>query len=130
MVPLQVRDEAGAWPLQGAFVTGILDGLEHRGCLEYAAIEPLIEGPLYTRLHRTLGQGEAAAIAIAFHRRGVVAVDDRQARKACDALVPRVPWVATEQMLSYAVADGKMARAEVEAIWAATKINDPKRFVP
>lgn len=130
IVPLEVRGEAAAWKAEGVKVTAILHQLEASQVIEFSAIEPRLEGPLFARLQRNLGQGESAAIAIAFHRHFGVALDDRRARRACDSLAPPVPWLATEGILGQAVRDGLLTRAEAEAIWSATGIRDPNRSVP
>ncbi len=85
---------------------------------------------MFVRLQHTLGQGESAAIAIAFHRKLWVAIDDRRARRACDELSPRVPWIATEGLLGLAVTDGFLTKPEADLVWAATKILDPQRRIP
>lgn len=130
IVPYQVRDEAGAWKTQGSRVVAILDALAQESVLDLASVEPLTEGPVFARLQRALGQGESAAIAIAFHRGSWVATDDRRARRACDELSPTVPWIATEGLLGLAVTDGFLARSEAELVWTATKIRDPQRRIP
>ncbi len=130
IVPLQARDEAAAWKLQGAKVVAILDSLGRESVVELASVEPRIEGPLLVRLQRTLGQGESGSIAIAFHRAAWVATDDRRARRACDELSPRVRWVSTERLLGLAVTDGFLTQTQAEEVWSATKIRDPKRRIP
>ena len=130
IVPYQVRDEAGAWKTQGSRVLVILDALARESVLEFASVEPLTEGPVFARLQRTLGQGESAAIAIAFHRGSWVATDDRRARRSCGELSPRVPSISTEGLLGLAVKDGFLSRSEADLVWAATKIRDPQRRVP
>jgi predicted nucleic acid-binding protein len=130
LIPLEVEGEAAAWPVHGAAVTTILQHLRAQQVVEITAVEPRVEGPLLVQLTRRLGQGEAAVIAIAANRGLIAALDDRRARRACDQLSPRVPWVATEGILSYAIADGLLTRAESEAIWLATGIKDPRRGVP
>ena len=130
IVPLQVRDEAAAWKVQGPAVVAILDSLAEDSVVEFASVEPLPEGPAFVRLQRTLGQGESAAIAIAFHRELWVAIDDRRARRACDELSPKVPWIATEGLLGLAVTGGFLTRSQAELVWAATKIRDPRRRIP
>ncbi len=130
IVPYQVRYEAGDWKAQGSRVVAILDALARESVLEFASIEPLTEGPVFARLQRTLGQGESAAIAIAFHRGSWVAIDNRRARRACDELSPRVPWISTEGLLGIAMTDGFLTRSEAESVWAATKIRDPQRRIP
>ena len=130
LVPLEVEGEAAAWRAQGASVRATLRDLSARRVVEITAVEPRIEGPLFARLTRTLGQGESAVIAIAAHRHCVAALDDRRARRACDRLSPTVPSIPTEGILGYAVADGLLTRAEAEAIWLATGILDPRRGIP
>jgi predicted nucleic acid-binding protein len=130
IVPADVRDEAAAWRAEGRRVRVILDALERDGVLTVSPIEPRVEGTLYARLQRTLGRGESAAIAMAFHRGLSVVVDDRRARQHCESLVPPVLWMSTEGVLGEAVVDGLLPRAEADAIWAATGIADPNRRVP
>ena len=130
IVPLQVKDEAAAWKVQGPRVVAILNSLAEESVVEFASVEPLVEGPVFVRLQHTLGQGESAAIAIAFHRKLWVAIDDRRARRACDELSPRVPWIATEGLLGLAVTDGFLTKPEADLVCAATKILDPQRRIP
>ena len=130
IVPLQVRDEAAAWKTQGPKVVAILDSLARESVVEFASVVPLLEGPVFVRLQHALGQGESAAIAIAFHRELWVATDDRRARRACDELSPKVPWIATEGLLGLAVTGGFLTRSQAELVWAATNIRDPKRRIP
>ncbi len=130
IVPLQVRDEAAAWKVQGPAVVAILDSLAEDSVVEFASVEPLLEGPAFVRLQRTLGQGESATIAIAFHRKLWVAIDDRRARRECDELSPKVPWIATEGLLGLAVTGGFLTRSQAELVWAATNIRDPQRRIP
>jgi predicted nucleic acid-binding protein len=130
LVPVEVEGEAAAWKVHGATVRAIIRDLDRRKVVEITAVDPRSEGPLFVQMARRLGQGESAVIAIAYHRGFMAALDDRRARRACDGLKPPLPWVPTEGILGYAVADGLLTRAEAEAIWHATSIVDPKRFVP
>jgi predicted nucleic acid-binding protein len=130
IVPIEVEGEAAAWKLHGASVRATLRSLSSQHALEMTAVDPRIEGQLFAQLARRLGQGESAVIAIAFHRGLTAALDDRRARRSCDQLAPRVPWIPTEGILGLAVADGLLTRAEAEAIWQATGILDPNRVVP
>ena len=130
LVPVEVVGEAARWKAHGASVTLTLNQLDARKVIEITAIDPRVEGPLFVQLTRTLGQGESAVIAIAANRGLIAALDDRRARRACDRLSPPVTWVATEGMLGFTVADGLLTRTEAEAIWRATGILDPRRFVP
>ena len=130
IVPYQVRGEAAAWKTQGSRVIAVLDSLAQESVVEFSAVEPLTEGPVFVRMQRTLGQGESAAFAIAFHRGASVATDDRRARRACDELSPKVPWISTEGLLGLTVTDGFLTRSEAELVWSATKIRDPQRRIP
>ena len=122
LIPIEVRGEAAAWKAHGASVTATLSSLSAQRIIEITAVGPRLEGPLFAQLTRTLGQGESAVIAIAARRSLMAALDDRRARRACDRLSPPVPWIPTEGILGYAVADGYLTRAEAEAIWLATGI--------
>ena len=130
LVPLEVLGEARAWKQHGASVTAMLQHLNAQRVIEMTAIVPQVEGQLFAQLQRNLGQGESAAIAIAFHRKLGVCLDDRRARRACDRLTPPGPWLSTEEILGQAVRDGFLTRAEAEAIWRATGIRDPNRGIP
>jgi predicted nucleic acid-binding protein len=129
IVPLQVRDEAAAWQPFGPALVTLLDDLSARGTIEYASPSPGPEGALFAKLQRTRGQGESAAIAIAHVRGFVVATDDRRARRSCEGLHPPVAVLATEELLTIAVGDGALTRAEAERIWIATGIQDPRRGI-
>jgi len=130
LVPLQVRDEAAAWPTEGKRVVSALEDRRERRVLDFAALDPRNEGLTFARLSRTLGQGESATITIAYHRHYGVALDDYPAQRACHRLVPPVPWTATEGLLQCAVAEGYLTRDQARAIWAAMGILDLKRQVP
>jgi predicted nucleic acid-binding protein len=129
IVPLQVLDEARAWKLHGAQLVTLLDALQSRDVIEYATPEPGPEGALFAQLQGARGQGESAAIAIAYQRGCVVATDDRQARSSCQALAPPLRVLATEAILELAVDDGLLRLAEARAIWIATGIRDPNRGI-
>jgi predicted nucleic acid-binding protein len=129
LVPDEVAGEAAAWKAHGAAVTAALQRLSAARVVESTAVEPRSEGRLFAELTRRLGQGESAAIAIAYHRQLAVAVDDRQAQRACERLTPPVPWLSTEGVLGRAIRDGHLTRAEAEAIWRATGILDPNRSI-
>jgi hypothetical protein len=130
LLPLEVLGEAAAWKAHGAFVEATLRQLDARQVIEITALVPSQEGILFAQLQRRLGQGESAAIAIAYHRGFGVCLDDRRARRACDRLVPPVPWLSTEAIIGEAVRDGFLPRPEAEAVWHATGIRDPKRGIP
>ena len=129
LLPLDVRQEASRWRGECGTVLAIVDALRAEGLLEQDSINPASEGALYAELQRTLGRGEAAAIAIVFHRRLTVALDDRQGQRRCAALVPPVSWYSTEGLLVEAVSDGMLTRVEAQGIWAATGIQDPTRGI-
>ncbi|MGH2459585.1 MAG: hypothetical protein ACRDIY_12050 [Chloroflexota bacterium] len=129
LVPLQVKDEAAAWPGEGQRVVRGLEDLRERRILDFVVLDPRAEGALYARLTRTLGQGEAASITIAYHRQYGVALDDYPARRACDRLVLPLPSIMTEGLLHCAVVEGFLALDEARAIWVTMGIADPKRQV-
>ena len=91
LVPVEVLGEAVKWKAHGADVTATLHQLSTLSLVEITALVPQSEGRLFAQLQRTLGQGELAAIAIAFHRGMGVCLDDRRARRACERLCPPVP---------------------------------------
>ena len=130
LLPLEVLGEAAAWKAHGAYVNAALRQLDARRVVEITALVPIREGLLFAQLQRRLGQGESAAIAIAYHRGFRVCLDDRRARRACDQLTPPVPWLSTEAIIGEAVRDGFLTRPEAEAIWQATGIRDPNRSIP
>lgn len=127
LVPLQVRAEAAAWKGHGPYVVNLLDDLDSHGVLAYVSPEPGPEGALFAQITRTRGEGESAAIAIAHHRQAAVATDDRQARRSCQDLNPPVPLLATEELLTIAVADSRLAAEQARALWSAIGITDPNR---
>ena len=128
-VPLHVRDESARWPTEGSKVIRILEDLRARQVLSYVAVAPHKEAVLFARLNRILGEGESAAIAIAYHHRIGAALDDRTARAQAERLSPPVPWIATEEILSCAVNEGLLSASDAGGIWAATGILDPLRYV-
>lgn len=130
LVPAEVKDEAAKWKAERDRILRALDDLAARGIVDYTEIDPHREGPVFARLSRTLGQRESAAIAIAHQRRLGVAVDDHAARRACQRLNPPVVWIATEEVLLCAAAEGLLTLDEVREIWVATGIADPRRQVP
>jgi predicted nucleic acid-binding protein len=129
IVPLQVRDEAAAWKMHGGSAASLLNNLQSGGVINYASPEPGPEAALFVQLTRTRGQGESAAIAIAYCRRATVATDDRQARRSCQMLSPPVPTFATEELLTLAVVDGLFTANDAQSIWRLTGIRDPSRGI-
>jgi predicted nucleic acid-binding protein len=127
VVPLQVLDEARAWPAHGAEVVRILDALEAEGVVNYETPQPGTEGALFAALRRTRGLGESAAIAIAYQRKTIVATDDRRAKKSCESLNPPVRVLATEEILAIAVGDGTLPSQDAREIWGAMGIIDLDR---
>jgi predicted nucleic acid-binding protein len=129
LVPQEVREEAAKWRAEGQRVIRLLDHLNALHVISYTVIDPRMEGLLFASLNRSLGAGEAATIAIAHSRHLGVALDDRAAQNACGRLNPQVYWIATEDILTCAVAEGHTSLSEAEAIWATTGIRDPNRRV-
>jgi len=129
IVPIEVQAEAEAWPTEGPRLRAALGSLANRRIIVVTAVDPRREGTLYAQLAVRLGSGESAAIAIAYHRRYGVVLDDRIARRVCDGLRAPVPWLATEDILKLAVAEDLLTLAEARTIWGAMMINDPKRQI-
>lgn len=127
VMPEEVKREAGRWPIHGTRVEAIIEVLWNRGVAARTAVDPLHEGPLFARLNLTLGEGESATVAIAYHRGFGAALDDYAARRECGRLIPSVPWIATEALLKCAIKDGLLSRSDALGIWQATGIRDPKR---
>jgi predicted nucleic acid-binding protein len=127
VLPLQVRDEAQAWPAHGAMLVRILDALAADGVISYATPEPGVEGALFATVRRTRGLGESASIAIAHNRKLTVATDDRRARRSCEDLNPPVQVLATEDILAIAVGEGILPAHDAREIWDAMGIIDPAR---
>lgn len=130
LIPEAVKEEARAWVAERERIMGALENLCSRGVAAYTEIDPRTQGSLLVTLSRTLGQGEAATIAIAQGRHLGAALDDLAARRACERLSTPVPWIATEEILLCAVTEEYLTAAEARGIWDATGITDPKRLIP
>lgn len=129
LIPLEVKQEASQWTAEAKRILAIMDNLCARGVAAYVVIEPSREGTLFASLSRALGQGESATIAIAYHRGLGAALDDHAARRACQRLVPPVPWIATEEILRWAIVEGRLTVEQARDIWTATDLRDPRRQV-
>ena len=74
------------------------------------------ERALFTELLRTLGAGEASCIALARHRDGVVATDDRAARRWCYEL--GIPVTGTIGILKALCVDRALSADDADAVLA------------
>jgi predicted nucleic acid-binding protein len=74
------------------------------------------ERALFGRLLRHLGPGEAACIAAASSRDGIVASDDRAARAVC--LERQIPFTGTIGVLKACCLDQQLTAAEADRILA------------
>ena len=72
------------------------------------------EHALFAELLRTLGAGEASCIALARHRGGVVATDDRTARRRCFDL--GIPVTGTIGILKALCVDRTVSAEEADAV--------------
>jgi predicted nucleic acid-binding protein len=78
------------------------------------------EYPLYKKLLRILGKGEASCIAAAFHRTLVLGSDDKAARTVAREMNIKV--TGTVGILKAAVADRQIPLAQADD-WLATMID-------
>lgn len=116
LVPLEAQTEVEAWPREGSRVGRSIANLCDQGIVSITCVEPQHEGRLYEQLSRSLGPGESEVIAIAAHRQFGAVLDDPVARRACDYLRPKVPYLDVGEILHIAHDEGKLTAAEVRAI--------------
>ena len=79
----QVRAELAAGRIRGYSELAVVERALASGAI--VPIEPMTmpESELFVEHLPTLGSGEASCVALAFHRGGIVATDDRAARSCC-----------------------------------------------
>jgi len=78
-----------------------IDAALATSALEEIRVEAVEELALFAQLteNRRLGLGECAAIAAAVHRRHVLAIDDKVARRAALALSPSISIIDTQALM-------------------------------
>ena len=79
----QVRAELAAGRNRGYPELGAVEQALAAGSIVSAEPMTMPESELFVDLLRTLGSGEASCVALARHRGGIVATDDRAARRSC-----------------------------------------------
>ncbi len=72
------------------------------------------ENQLFVDLLRTLGSGEASCVALARHRAGIVATDDRAARSSCAER--GIPVTGTVGILKALCIDRTITSEEADAV--------------
>ncbi len=79
----QVRAELAAGRIRGYSELAVVERALASDSI--IPVEPMTmpESELFVELLSTLGSGEASCVALAFHRSGIVATDDRVARNCC-----------------------------------------------
>ncbi|HAA04631.1 MAG TPA: hypothetical protein DCE18_14895 [Syntrophobacteraceae bacterium] len=83
--------------------------------LEPTTITSLDEMTIYAELHRTLGQGESACLAIAIHRSHSVASDEKRAfRRAAVKKIGEARILTTERLLLLAIRAGLASIAQAD----------------
>ena len=95
------------------------EGLRSR-FLSVLSITDLVEIESYARFHRTLGQGEAACLAVALRRGCWVASDDRGAfRRAATEGIGKERIITTPDLIVLTIRAG-LASVEMADGWKAT----------
>lgn len=79
----QVRAELAAGRIRGYSELGAVEQALAAGSIVPAEPMTSPESELFAELLRTLGSGEASCVALARHRGGIAATDDRAARSCC-----------------------------------------------
>ncbi len=113
----EVRDPGQAETLRGALARGILDSVVID---DPAAIE------LYADLHRIMGEGEAACLALASSRGWWIASDERRRfRREVEARIGLKRLVTTPGLIVYAIRAG-LVTVDVADEWKS--LLESKRF--
>jgi predicted nucleic acid-binding protein len=98
--PVVVVAQAAA---ETMFLYDIVDGEQTRQEIDLSDLDEVGLTPdefsTYVALARRLDDGEAASLAVAYHRGWTIATDDRAARRAAQALTPTVDVALTSALL-------------------------------
>lgn len=114
-VPDHVVEEIRDPVLRGRMEEGLRSGV-----LSVPSITDLVEIESYARFHRTLGQGEAACLAVAVCRGCYVASDDRGAfRRAVTEGIGKERIITTPDLIVLTIRTG-LASVEVADGWKVT----------
>jgi predicted nucleic acid-binding protein len=122
LVPGQAVLEIEAWPQRGASVRQLMDGRVQVADTRGAELRTFVT---YTE---KLGDGEAAALALAIHRGWTLCSDDKLVRRLAENRRPPVALSGTVGLLKLAIEDGKISR-EQGVIWLQ-KMKDCGYYCP
>ncbi|MDE0082739.1 MAG: hypothetical protein OXT72_08845 [Gammaproteobacteria bacterium] len=132
-VTANVRRELSMGESRGHRCGERLEALISEGLLELAELEPgddlvyrsLVEGGF----EGTLDDGEAATIAYAVEHDGLALIDERKARRICDARFPDLPIASTVEVLLHPLVAKRLGESDQsEAIFLA--LRDARMQVP
>ncbi|MFW5842521.1 MAG: hypothetical protein ACOCW6_01215 [Spirochaetota bacterium] len=110
----QVRAELGAGRNRGYAELAAVEEALAAGSIVPAEPMTMPESELFVDLLRTLGSGEASCVALARHRGGIVATDDRTARSCCAER--GVPVTGSIGILKALCIDRTIASEEADAV--------------
>lgn len=108
-----VRTELAAGHIHGHLGLEVVESSIAAGDISTAGSMTAAESTLFGELVRTLGAGEASCIALARHRGGTVASDDRAARSLCTQ--HHVPVTGTVGILKALCVHGTLSSGEADA---------------
>ena len=132
-VTANVRRELSMGESRGHRCGERLEALISQGLLESAELEPgddlvyrsLVEGGF----EGTLDDGEAATIAYAVGHDGLALIDERKARRICDARFPDLLFASTVEVLLHPLVAKRLGESgQSEAIYLA--LRDARMQVP
>ncbi len=112
----QVRAELAAGRIRGYSELKVVEQALAAGRILPAKPMTMPENELFVELLRTLGSGEASCVALARHRAGIVATDDRAARSSCAER--RVAVTGTIGILKALCTDKNITSEEADVILA------------
>jgi predicted nucleic acid-binding protein len=112
----QVRAELAAGRIRGYAELKVVEQALAAGSILPADAMTTPESELFVDLLRNLGSGEASCVALARHRTGVVATDDRAARSSCAGR--GIPVTGTIGILKALCTDKNITSEEADAILA------------
>ncbi len=112
----QVRAELAAGRIRGYSELEVVEQALAAGSILPAEPMTMPENELFVEVLRILGPGEASCVALAGHRNGIVATDDRAARSACAGR--SIPVTGTIGILKALCIDRTITAEEADAILA------------
>ncbi len=112
----QVRAELAAGRIRGYAELKVVEQPLAAGSILPADAMTTPESELFVDLLRNLSSGEASCVALARHRTGIVATDDRAARDSCAER--QIPVTGTIGILKALCTDKNITSEEADAILA------------